>query len=71
MTYIILYLVQIIFSFWLLQKSWRYSYDLETHDVILFGIISLIPIAFLASILIWVMEKPWSGKPNKVWRKKY
>lgn len=69
---IILHLLQSVFSFWLLQKTFRYDTDMRRKDVIFFGIFSLVPVAWFTAILIWLAFRPRNPrKESPIWLEKY
>jgi hypothetical protein len=56
MTVFIVWALQSIISFILLCKAYLFSWDVELGDAISFVILSLIPGAILASILVYLVE---------------
>jgi hypothetical protein len=53
---VLVLLAQWAVSFGVLCKAWLYCHDVELADAIFFGMISIIPVAFVAAFLIFVIQ---------------
>lgn len=61
--YVVAYIICFILSYWLMQHTWRYDYDLHTSDAIFLMTLSLVgPISLASAVFIWFIERPKKSK---------
>jgi hypothetical protein len=66
---VILYLLQVCVSFWLFVNAGRFIADITLGWAIIFGLLSLLPVAFFPAIIMYCTQYSGNRKPIIVFKK--
>jgi hypothetical protein len=71
MFFVLFYVLQTVYSFYMLQKAWKYDWNLNLGDAIFFGFLSLIPFCFLPATIVCIVirSEHRKSKPKIILRK--